>query len=439
MRIHTRSATRAVAALAAASMVTLGLAACGGSSSSGDGGKGAKQFTYWSMWTEDEPVAKVLKKALASFQQDTGVKVDVQWQGRDVLTKVKAALNTSTVPDLVDQGSPALKATLALSHQALDMKSVYDMSIPGESGKTVRDAIPQSYDALDSADGKLITVPYDVSATSWWFSGKAYPDLVAHPPTTWSDFTRLFPAIKSKGQAPIAQDADLLGYDATFVYAALARALGPGNLHQIVADHTGNSWDNPKVKAALTEIEKLATDKDYLPGYDASKYPAMEKDWAHGKAAFIYMGSWVPQYDGPDAAKDFDLHTFNFPQLVGTDVSVPVTTYGYAIPTTAKNAAAAKQFIAYFMGTKWATQLSQDATILTPNPSVAVPDALHDLQAMLKNNNIYMANDGVTGDYPDLNKQLNPLNQGLITGKLKADQYITQAKTIQAQYWKLNG
>lgn len=436
MRIPTGRAIRAVAAFAVASMVALGAAACGESS---DKGSDSKNFTYWSMWTADEPVAKILKVALAEFEKDTGIKVDVQWQGRDVLTKVKAALNTKNVPDLVDQGFPALKATLGLDNQALDLRPVYDMSIPGESGKKVRDQVPQSYDELNFADGKLITVPYYVSANSWWFSGKAYPELVSKPPATWDEFTRLFPTVKSKGQSPIAQDADLLGYDATFVYAALVRALGPGNLHKLMADKSGDGWKDPKVKEALAAIAKLAADKDYIPGYDASKYPAMEKDWAHGKAAFLYMGSWVPQFDGPDLAKDFDLRTFNFPQLVGTDLSVPVTTYGYSIPRKAAHADAAKQFIAYFMASRWATQLSKEAVILTPNPSIPVPDVLRDLQTMLKNNKIYIANDGVTGDFPDLNKQFGPLHQGLIIGKLNADQFVVQAASIQAQYWKLNG
>ncbi len=438
MHIYSRSLRSTVATAAVAAIAIAGLVACS-SSSSGDGGTGTKEFTYWSMYTKDEPTAKVIQAGIASFEKDTGVQVHAQWQGRDVLTKVKAALNTNKVPDLVDQGFPGLKATLALSHQALDLKPVYDMAIPGENGKTVRDAVPTSYDSLTAADGKTIQVPYYISTNSIWYSAKQYPNLVKSPPTTWDEFTKTFAAVKANGQAPLAHDTDILDYDSTFVDAALERALGPGKLHDLVADHSGNGWDDPKVKSALGAIAQLAADKDYVPGYDSSKYPVMEKDWAHGKAAYIYMGSWVPQYDGPDVAKDYDMRTFNFPQLVGTDQSMPVTTYGYAVPSKAKNAPAAEKFIAYFLGRTWLTQLSQTALILTPDPTVAVPAVLKDLQTLMKTNAPYPADDGVSADFPDLSKQFDALNQGLITGKDDVDAYVSKAKSAQSQYWKLNG
>lgn len=437
MHLSSRSVRRRVATVAAVALALAGLTACS-SSPATSSGTGAKEFTYWSMWTKDEPVAKVLAQAIASFEKDEGVTVHVQWQGRDVLTKVKAAMNTSQVPDLIDQSFFRTKATLGNSHEVLDLTSVYGMKVPGESDRTVRDAVPANYDALNTAD-KLILVPYYVSAFTVWYSGKANPDLVSNPPKTWDEYTGLFPAVKAKGMAPIGLDGDDLDDLSTFVYSALERALGPGKLHDLIADHSGNGWDDPKVKAALSAIAQLASDKDYIPGYDSSKYPAMEKKWAQGKAAFLYMGSWVPYYDGPDAAPDFDLHTFNLPQLVGTDHSVPVTTYGFAVPSKAQNVPAAEKFITYLMGRKWLTQLSSDASILTPDPSIQVPPILKDLQGILKDNNLYLGNDGITADFPNLTKQFAPLNQALITGKSGVDKYLSGVKAAQAQYWKLNG
>jgi raffinose/stachyose/melibiose transport system substrate-binding protein len=124
---------------------------------------------------------------------------------------------------------------------------------------------------------------------------------------------------------------------------------------------------------------------------------------------------------------------------VGTDQSVPVTTYGYAIPSKADHVSAAKKFIAYTMGTKWLTQLSSDASILTPDPAVQVPAILQDLQKMLTDNPIYMNNDGIGADFPDLVKQFDTIDQGLITGKYSVAEYASKMKDAQTQYWKLNG
>jgi hypothetical protein len=70
------------------------------------------------MWTENEPQAAVLKSAIADFEKDTGIKVDVQWQGRTVLEKVAPTLVTGKVPDLVDHTDDKLYPTLAQPSRA---------------------------------------------------------------------------------------------------------------------------------------------------------------------------------------------------------------------------------------------------------------------------------------------------------------------------------
>ncbi len=438
MRVHTR--WRAAAAVTAAIMVA-GVSACGGTPetpSENDASASEEQdsFVYWSMWREDEPVAKVLQEVIPAFEEETGITVDVEWQGRDVLTKLKAALNTSTVPDLVDKGFPEIKATLGLSDEAMDLADVYEMEIPGEEGRTVRDAVPEAYDPLNSTD-KAIVVPYYVSMFSWWYSGRDYPELIENPPATWDDFTALFDDARANGQAPIAQDADLLSYGSSLVNAALVSAVGPGNLYDIVSDPEGQGWKSDEIRRAVEALAELAANDAYIEGYDSSKFPAMEKAWAAGEAAFLHMGSWVPYSLGPETDADFNLHTFNFPSL-GADQAVPVTTYGYAIPTTSKSPDAAKQFIAFLMGTEWLTKLCNDASILTPDPSIEAPEVLRDQQAMLADNELYLADDGITADFPDLTNSFATINQGLITGTLDADEYIQQVIDTQVQYWKLN-
>src|ERR1044072_6750903 len=114
---------RGLAVLALGVASTLTLAACGSGEDAGGGNAlpsasqnldaacptpGAitteQELTYWSMWTEDEPQGKLLKKAFDCFQKTAGVKVNVQWQGRKGYTQTLApALNTDNVPDLFDQ------------------------------------------------------------------------------------------------------------------------------------------------------------------------------------------------------------------------------------------------------------------------------------------------------------------------------------------------
>ena len=73
-----------VSVLLCAAMVATMAVGCGGKSD-GDGGssKGGDKLVYWAMWSEDEPQAKVIKDAIAKYTEDTGVKVDVQFKGRN--------------------------------------------------------------------------------------------------------------------------------------------------------------------------------------------------------------------------------------------------------------------------------------------------------------------------------------------------------------------
>ena len=72
-------------------MMAGSLAACGGGDNAASGGsdsakkeEGGKELVYWSMWSEEEPQAKVIKEAVDKYTEDTGVKVDVQFKGRNV-------------------------------------------------------------------------------------------------------------------------------------------------------------------------------------------------------------------------------------------------------------------------------------------------------------------------------------------------------------------
>ena len=65
-----------VSILLCATMVAGLAVGCGGKKEEG-GDKGGDKLVYWSMWSEEEPQAKVIKEAIAKYTEDTGVEVDV--------------------------------------------------------------------------------------------------------------------------------------------------------------------------------------------------------------------------------------------------------------------------------------------------------------------------------------------------------------------------
>ena len=52
-------------------------------SCSAEGAKSGGSFTYWSMWSKDEPQAKVLQSAITAFTATSAVCADVDVRAAD--------------------------------------------------------------------------------------------------------------------------------------------------------------------------------------------------------------------------------------------------------------------------------------------------------------------------------------------------------------------
>jgi ABC-type glycerol-3-phosphate transport system substrate-binding protein len=428
-RLTTATALLATAALSAT------LAAC----SSGDGGSGGAGFTYWSMWQESEPQGKVVAAAIAEYEQETGVDVQVEWQGRDNVTKLVAALRGGDLPDLVDQQYFTIENAIVGNDRFTDLSDVYDMPVAGEE-KTVRDVVPAKYDAFTTTgDGARFLVPYEVIAYTIWYDAARLPEVAAQPPVTWEEFTRVLAESKAAGRNPLALDADIAGYAEYWTSTALVRALGPGGFHELVAQPDASGWDRPEVREAIAGIAGLASQGYFIPGYDSSKFPAVQTRWAQGEADFLFMGSWAPTETGDVAGPDVQFRSFNFPTS-GTDDSLPASAIGFAVPEAAENADAAKRFMAYFLNTERLSRISTEANNLTPRSDLPVPPQLADANELVSSKELHPITDGVLGGFSDFDKEtFQPLSAQLLTGGITADQFLEQVKARQVDHWEAGG
>ncbi|MCW2763139.1 MAG: transporter substrate-binding protein [Marmoricola sp.] len=421
----------------------LTLAACGSSSESGGGAEptDSKEFTYWSMYTQEEPMAKILQSALNAFKTETGIKVNVQWAGRDVLNKVTAALNTDKVPDLVEQSDNKLKAALVENGAVADLGDVYKLPVGGNETEAVGDVLSEKYDPLTQVDGKYFMVPTNVQAFMYWYQGNRLPDVVKNPPATWDEFTSLLSDMKQAGENPLAFDGDAADYAADIVTAAMIRTMGAGAVLKAAEDTTGKAWGAPEVREAVESVATLAADDYFIPGYDASKWPAIQQKWAAGKANLIYMGSWLPAETRNEVAPNTSYNSFNFPAVgESSDPSVQVAINGFSVLKKGAHRDAAKKFIAFFLGKSWMTKVSLEAPNLTPRTDVEVLPSLADAAKIITDNPLVAQNDGVAGTYPQYNTSVfQPLNGKLLLGSISVDDYISELQKQSAKFWEING
>jgi raffinose/stachyose/melibiose transport system substrate-binding protein len=420
---------------AAALALSLGVAAC---SSSSAGGDQDKSLTYWSMWKVGEPQQKVIAKAIADFEKQTGVKIKVQWQGRNNLQKLTPALNTNSVPDLVD--GPYLKAYPALvaTDQALGLKTAYAEKVDGQP---MAQLVPEKYQKsidIKLADGQPWMVPYQVQSDAIWYDGAKWPEVKADPPKTWDAFLAVLDKVKAKGVAPIAADGSVPGYNAAWLSTLIVRAGGSGALMKIAQDPTGQAWKQPMVLDAAKKVEQLVKGGDFLDGYQSSKFPFQQQQWASHKAAFIFMGSWLPTESGSYAAPGFDYQSFPFPKTGDAD-SMRLDFSGFMVPKKAQHPEAAQQFAAFFLGKKYQDAWGTEAKVIPLREDAATSPELAGVQQAIKSANAYhQQNDGVA--FPGYNEKVFwPNSDKLFLGAMSPEQFVDTMVTQQAAYWKAQG
>ncbi|HLR28616.1 MAG TPA: extracellular solute-binding protein [Ruania sp.] len=433
--MHFRMRTALAAGVTAAAMT---LAACSGP---GSGDEPSEEFTYWSMWKEGEPQQKVMAQAIEDFEAETGITVDVQWQGRDNVQRTVPTLSTHTGPDLVDSSYVKLYPALVATQQAHGLDQAWQTEV--EDGKSVSDLIPQSYlDSIDimNDDGQPWMVPYNLTSDAIWFNEAEYPDIAKNPPQTWDEFIDLLDKLQDDGVAPIAVDGDIPGYNAYWFTTIYLRLAGPGALYELASDKTGAAWDAPEVLEAAKKVQQLVDGGYFIDGYDASKFPTQQQRWATGKAALLFMGSWAPTETSSYASDGFEYASFAFPKVgdSGHD-SARADFSGFAVPANAEHADAAQKFIAFYLQNEYQQALATEAGLIPIRADVDPSPEQAEVVQHLKNAETYhQQNDGVA--FPSYNSRvLWTLDDDLMLGNITAEEFVQKAQAGTVEYWKNQG
>ncbi|MPV38149.1 extracellular solute-binding protein [Georgenia subflava] len=435
--MHIRPGRRA-AALAAIGAASLVLAACSDSGADSGSGEESTEFTYWSMWKEGEPMQVVMAQAIEDFEAETGITVDAQWQGRDNVQRTVPTLSTRTGPDLVDGSYVKLFPAIVASGQALGLDEAWTAE---SEGGTLEEVVPARYlETIDIEleDGQPWMVPYTITSDAVWFDAASHPDLVESPPQTWDDFIGLLDSLEADGQTPIALDGDIPGYNAYWFTTLLLRNSGPGSLHAIAADETGESWKDPAVLDAAEKVQQLVDGGYFVDGYDASKFPTHQQEWAAGDAALLFMGTWAPMETQTYASEGFDFASMPFPLTSGDHNSARADFNGFVVPRNADNADAAQKFAAFYLQEKYQA-LAAEGGQLPVREDVEPPAEQAGVWAHLQEaDSFHQQNDGVA--FPGYNdKVFWAINDELVLGKIDAQEFVDKMAAATAEYWAEQG
>lgn len=178
---------RTLAATAAIATLALSTAACGGSGSSSpseSSGGGSGSITYWAsnQGTSLDNDKQVLTPQLEKFQQQTGIKVNLEVIGwNDLQTRIQTAVTSGQAPDVVNIGN-----TWAASLQSTGAFMPFDQSAMDAIGG--KDKFVKTAMDTGGAPGQDPTsVPVYGLAYGLYYNKAMFAAAGVTPPTNWED------------------------------------------------------------------------------------------------------------------------------------------------------------------------------------------------------------------------------------------------------------
>lgn len=278
---------RRIAVAAALAATLIGAAACSSGSSSKPAasnpldGKG-KTLKVWLMVDAQSGWPQAVADANAKFTQDTGAKVDVEYQQwTNHLTKVETTLKGTAVPDVMELGNTE-EAKYVFGGAFADLssqKASFDNSstwLTGLSGPC-------------EVNGKLYCVPYYAGARVLIYRTDLFKKANLQPPTTFDELTA--DATKLAAANKKTKNFSAFYMPGRYWYAGMSFVYGNGGA---IASQTGGKWagtlESPQAEAGLTQWANLT--KSFSHGDPTKTEADQDAIFAQGSSAMLYGNGW---------------------------------------------------------------------------------------------------------------------------------------------------
>lgn len=391
-------------------------------------------LVYWSMWSDSEPQAQVIAKAVEKYTADTGVKVDLQFKGRSGQREgLQPALDAKQQIDVFDEDVNRVngswgKYLLNLEDMAKDLEANHGSPV---LYKIAREA---------HADKALHSIPYQPFIFGFFYNQTLFEKAgITAAPKTWEEFDAVCAKLKEAGITPITTDD---AYMTTFFGLHLARFLGQDGVESLVKATEVNGqkvmWDDPRVLAAAEAIADFAKKGYFSPNVATNVYPAgQNQEFAPGDAAIVICGSWLPNEAKASVAEDLKWGYFNYPAVPNGVDGADVNNIGGQVFGINKDTAMAKEaldLVKYIVTGEFDAMMSKEA--------LAIPADKGNTEWPAELAGIKEAMEGTTKAYawaanveanPDLTGTLKTNTIELLGGKIDGATFVANMKAAAGQ------
>lgn len=386
------------------------------------------ELVYWTMWNEAEPQGTVIAEAVAAFTEKTGVKVEVNFNGREIRKTLQPALDAKETIDLFDEDIERVANPDTWGKYLLDLTSRVDASY---DGKVYRDQVNKTLIDLaqDISGGAIKNIPYQPSTFVVMYNKDLFDKAgVAGIPKTWEEFTAACDKLVAAGITPLTVDD---AYMAAFFGYNLDRLVGAEKCAEMVKNV---DFKDPAVLEFAT-IWEDAIKKGYMSKKAASNiFPAGQvEELAVGKAAMYLNGTWLPN-EIKMQAPDLNWGSFAWPSMKGGD-GIEANNFGaqsFGINKDTKYPNAAFALVRWLTTGEWDQKLSDESLGVPMANDATWPKQIAEAKTVIDTTTKRLSWAVGMEDKPEINAAIKENFAKLIKGDINAQGFADAMGSLKA-------
>ena len=327
----------------------------------GDQQSGGKTIT---MWSSGEPQANVIEEAAAAYEAKTGVKVNIEFKGRDVNKVLSASLEAKEDIDIIEDDYKRIGTVYN--------KFTYDLT---DMAKAVNyDSF--SYKCLNDQSvewaGYLNAIAEQPQVGGIFYDKDAFSKAgITAEPKTWAEFLDVCQKLKDAGIAPLAQDS---AYADFAFYHSLVRYLGEDKIQEL--DMNGG-WSGTAAEKAAQDVIDLVKAGYFVDGAP-DEHPSSQNKIGFGQAAMVVCANYVTAEVNNNTGTEVNWGLFNYPTVDGgvDNGAAYCGANSLAITSYSENAQEAFDFIIFLTTGEWDQKMADTAAQIPADSRNTAPAAL---------------------------------------------------------------
>ena len=387
-----------------------------------------KTLTLWHYESDTSAMGIAWKKAIATFEKETGAKVKFEPKSfEQIRSTASQVLNSDAAPDVLEYNKGNATAGL-LSSQGLLANMDSAVKTYGWDKKLVPSLqTTAKYDAKGvMGSGHWFGIPNYGEYVEVFYNKDMFAKQGIAIPTTQDEFVAAMAKFKAAGITPLAESAAEYPLGQLWYQLALNKAdRAFVNNYQLYKGPV--NWQGPELTYATNTIKDWV-DKGYISkNVTGAKAEDAGVSFISGKYPIFYSGSWWYNRFTTEV-KSFKWGTFLFP---GAKMSPGSAGNMWVVPEKAKNKDLAYKFIDITMRPEIQALLGNSGGV----PVAANPADITDASSkmLIDNFNVLAKQDGMAF-YPDwptptFYEQLNAGLQELVNGTKTAKEVNTELGT----------